>query len=614
MPSDWIPLHTLQTPILQQNLHYLQAAGAEIFPQLQPPPIDENLWLQNHEGLIRCRTGTNPPQWIFGEIHPREELNRLIAELQQYPKDLSLLVLLGNAAGYALACVLPELQRNSHLRILVLEPSTARIRATLALLRDVNTALKTGRLYFAVGTPNSEGILSAVRSYALWGYEPAACYRSPEIPLADDLEDWLLKYREESALYQQKRQEIISRISLPKTIQPKKEIKNVLLVDFWAGAPGGVHIQAIQKALHARSVNTQILTLNRYRIQDHGDEYRRQFGMRWLQTLETLQPDLILSYAHHAPQLISADLFAAFPCTWLQVVSTIAYYETQYYPQEHTAVIEKNLIPRLQRYGAPQVFYVPIVADYTAEQPIRSDGRFPVVFIGNSLGWSPEAVHVFFETIKERENLIRYIREAESVLRCLDVKTNLYRYLDEHPVPQISSEKEQYEVFRYLLCQATAARRIRLLESLIPLGLHIFGGDWNNVLSADSPLRGCLRGYLPIAEEPKIFAYGNLFLNIHSVGHMTGPNMRFFNTPGMGGFQISDQPDFSHFLLENRETIYYRTDAELVDRVQYFLSHPQDREEIRICGWERVRKEWTYQHWLNWIAAELKIALPDSDL
>ena len=610
MPSEWIPLAALKTPVLLQNLAYLRIIGSEVLPLLADADSSENLFFQNQDGIIRCRTGENPPQWLVGRSDPKAELEALRREMEGIPNDFTLLVMAGNRIGYSLAHLLPRLAENPDRRILVVEPSADRVLACFALV-ELHPALKSGRLHFSVSSITPDGLRDAVDQCNLWGFSNVVFHASPEIQSEIVAQDWVADYHRESERKAQQRLEVVERFSQVVRKKDRKIIKTILLIDFWTGAPGSAHLHALQRALKTFPVRTQLFPLNRYRIQDQGAEYRRLFEPQLLKVMESLQPDLILSYAHHAPQLVAQELYDSLKVTWLQAISTIAYFDTTFYAGEHTAVLEKHMIPNLQRWGAPHVFHIPIMADYVADQPTQTNGRLPIVFVGNSLGLSPEAVAQFFNRWAGRDALIRYLHEAEAALSRFDPSKHLYQYLNENPVPQITGEEEYFAVYRYLLCQASAARRCCLLEKIMPLGLHIFGGDWDNYLLPQSPLRACLRGYLPLPEEPKIFSQGVLFINIHSIGHVTGPNMRFFNVPGMGAFQLSDGPAFSEYLEPDRETVYYHTEKELIDRARFYLGHPKERDAIRFQGQKRVQRDWTYRQWIDRVCEQLGLSLPE---
>ncbi len=606
MASAWVSLDQINTPNLQRNLAYLQVMDGDLCQRLQTQYHDEPLEFQNQAGFIRCRVKEEPPRWLLGKNHLESEIQTIRKQVRQRAEEANVILLLGNALGYALAELLPLIVQNPGLRVFVVERSYARLRACLAFL-DIRAAYESGRLALTVGEPSTRGVIEAVRPFSPWRLEEPAVYCPPEDGW-NEIESLRKQWREEKCNYVHSRQSVIETVAA--RAYQEEITTRVLLLDCWPGAPGEAHIRAIQRALKQRGIEAPVIPFNRYLIERHGVEYRRRMEGKLLQAFEEVQPQWVLSYGYHGHQLVEPALMEKSGAVWLQVVSNIAYFDTTYSPIEHSALIERRLIPSFQKRGADHPFFVPLMADYSSPHPLPTNRAIPILFVGNSLGLPPSAVSEFMQRWQGREALVAYIQKAEQELSSFDSQLNLYDYLEDSPPPQLQSLEEEYAVFRYLLCQASAARRKKLLEKLLPCGLVLYGGDWENYLPSDSPLRACLKGPLPMQDEPKLFSYTHIFLNIHSIGHVTGPNMRFFNVAGLGGFQISDGKHFGEYLQPGEETVFYYSEEELLEQVRYYIAHPEKAERFRDQGHARVRRDWTYQNWLDWIERELSITLP----
>ena len=411
---------------------------------------------------------------------------------------------------------------------------------------------------------------------------------------------------EAAAPYASHREAILSALRASR-FGESEPIRRVLLIDCWPGAPGQKHIQAIEHALQRRRVAARTLTFDRYQIEAQGDAYRRFIEPQLLKALHAFQPHLVVSYGYHGSQLVRDDLFHAAPARWLQMVSNICYYNTQYYENEHTGLIEENLIPLFRKRGAPHPFFIPLMADYVLPQPVATSRNLPILFVGNSLALAPAEREALLAGWRDRPALCRYVQESLASLSRVECPTNMYQLLREHPIPQIETLEEEYAVFRFLLCEASAARRCRVLELLVPFGLALFGGDWSNALTPESPLLGCLRGRLPIDKDRDAFSHGSVFINIHSIGHVTGANMRFFNAAGMGAFQISDNPNLSRYLEPDKEIVFFTHEKDCVEKVRYYLAHPNEMDVVRAQAQERIRREWSYDRWAEWIAEPMGI-------
>ena len=566
----------------------------------------EDVLLQEVDGLIRCRVmNKGIESWIFGSGNCREELQQIRSQVAGIPPETALLILNGNSIGYVLAQVIPQFLRNPDLRILIHEPVSARLYACLAMI-DLRAALGTGRLHFFIGESGIPSIIESFKKWNLFGFQPFYILNAPEATFPIDREQFVQVYDQEFRKHEEQQKTLSIRLeNRRKEINSTKKIERIFLIDCWPGAPGEAHLKAIQNALHRRGMQTEYVVLNRYQIDGFEKEYRRMIQPGIQATLDRFHPDVVISYGYHAPKFLDQEWFDRSGAVWVQSVSNIAYYDTRYYSGERTVLIEDNLIPYFKKRGAHHPFFVPIMADYVSAQPVQTSRQIPIIFIGNCLGLAPKAAGEFITRWQGRDSLVNYIKQAEGVLGDFNSKTNLYDYLRENPMPQIAGEEEEYAVFRYLLCQGSAARRRKLLEKIVLLGLQLFGGDWPAYLPPDSPLHACFRGYLPLEEEAKAFHAGHIFVNIHSVGHVTGPNMRFFNVPGMGGFQISDGPLFSRYLQPDSEAVFFATEEEFVEKVLYYRNHYKEAEEIRCQGHLRIKKDWTYDRWVEMVFGQL---------
>lgn len=72
--------------------------------------------------------------------------------------------------------------------------------------------------------------------------------------------------------------------------------------------------------------------------------------------------------------------------------------------------------------------------------------------------------------------------------------------------------------------------------------------------------------------------------------------LREFEAPMSGAFYLTDWIEelADHYEI-GREIVCYRSHEELVDRARYYLAHDTEREAIRRAGYERARRDHTWQ-------------------
>ncbi|MFB5267216.1 glycosyltransferase [Paenibacillus enshidis] len=78
------------------------------------------------------------------------------------------------------------------------------------------------------------------------------------------------------------------------------------------------------------------------------------------------------------------------------------------------------------------------------------------------------------------------------------------------------------------------------------------------------------------------------------------PNPRCFEICAASAFQLTDARDnMASFYKPGEEIETYSTPQELIEKIEYYLTHDKERQEIALRGLERTLKEHTYAHRLH---------------
>lgn len=165
--------------------------------------------------------------------------------------------------------------------------------------------------------------------------------------------------------------------------------------------------------------------------------------------------------------------------------------------------------------------------------------------------------------------------------------------------------------------------RVKLFERLRIDGLKLWGNDWPDTWQ--TKLQDSGRRVTP-EETCLIYNASKINLNIHSsvngelleVGDFVNP--RTFEIAACGAFQIvNEQAPLASLFELNAELSTVQTVSELEDSIQYYLSHPEERNRIAHAAQQRVFAEHTYAHrmqraleslGLTKAAAQKTLALP----
>jgi spore maturation protein CgeB len=139
------------------------------------------------------------------------------------------------------------------------------------------------------------------------------------------------------------------------------------------------------------------------------------------------------------------------------------------------------------------------------------------------------------------------------------------------------------------------------------LKVHCFGDGWDN-------------GRISYEEMAEIFSTSKINLNISnslnhdirylvsSVGTLLGylrgvdknisqTKARNFEIPVQGGFELSEYvPSLGDYFDLSKEVVCYKDVGEAELLIGYYLKHEEERENIKLLGVERARKEHTFKN------------------
>jgi spore maturation protein CgeB len=137
--------------------------------------------------------------------------------------------------------------------------------------------------------------------------------------------------------------------------------------------------------------------------------------------------------------------------------------------------------------------------------------------------------------------------------------------------------------------------RARMLEAFEGYDLKIWGSNCPPWIS--SPVKGCYT-YRYVAEKEKAIAYrcAQVLVNTMHYTEIEGVNCTLFEAAGCGAFQITDwKPGLPELFEPEREVVTFRTRQELRAKVDYYLAHPAERQEIAARASARAHREHTYE-------------------
>jgi spore maturation protein CgeB len=153
---------------------------------------------------------------------------------------------------------------------------------------------------------------------------------------------------------------------------------------------------------------------------------------------------------------------------------------------------------------------------------------------------------------------------------------------------KISREKIVYAVGT----EITGRERYKILALLQSrCNVNLYSGDTDERLKKVN-----FKGVVDYnTQMPKAFRHSKINLNISLSLIQSGIPMRVLDVLACGGFLITNyQPEIAEYFENGRELVIYEDYIDLVQKVQYYLAHDDERREIARNGQQAVRERFNF--------------------
>ena len=267
---------------------------------------------------------------------------------------------------------------------------------------------------------------------------------------------------------------------------------------------------------------------------------------------------------------------------------------------------DRAAMVELHRFGVPNVIHLPMAAPdrrYDTD-PVDQSACKPVVsFVGgqNTMFFSSNAnvptADLFAGTL------------AHAVLADLsgttfyDIYHELYGLGE--PIREGDSNETQVQktlayfraklFFHAALSIRNRDRFVIFLKRKLGETFHLVGAGWDRAYGLPTQLPfPTAEGYL------NHFRRTAINLNLVNGNAETGLNMRHFEITAAGGFMLCyDQAELADHFTPGKECAVFESEQDLLDKIQYYLSHPEERAAIARAGQKRTLAQHLYSHRLE---------------
>ena len=115
--------------------------------------------------------------------------------------------------------------------------------------------------------------------------------------------------------------------------------------------------------------------------------------------------------------------------------------------------------------------------------------------------------------------------------------------------------------------------------------------------------------YVPLYEQTKIG------FNVHNRGLYTVGSYRLFELPANGVMQLSDGGEYLEtWFRRGEEIVQYDTPDDLIEKLEHYLEHGDERRAIALAGYRRVMREHRMSHRMRQLEELLGAGLRETSL
>jgi len=123
-------------------------------------------------------------------------------------------------------------------------------------------------------------------------------------------------------------------------------------------------------------------------------------------------------------------------------------------------------------------------------------------------------------------------------------------------------------------CYPERCELIRYLNTQLDTTVKVWGRGWRHCRGING------QGALSLQDSLKVHACSKISLNLHHVDTDNGFNMKYYEIPAAGGFQLCDWQPLLNDTALGRQTVACRSLPDFSEKIAYYLAHEQERYRI----------------------------------
>ena len=283
-------------------------------------------------------------------------------------------------------------------------------------------------------------------------------------------------------------------------------------------------------------------------------------------------------------------------------------------------IFDSHMVDELKKAGAENVFYMPMAVNakrlskITATPAQKEIVSADVSFVGSLY----TEKHTLYDRMTKLDEHTRGYLEGVMASQRLVYG---YSFIEDTLTPDIVAKMQEampletnvngfetveYTYANYFICRKiTQTERTEIFDELSKL--------LPNITTSAGKKAAPMKLYTPeptpflpdvknmgtvhyMHEMPLVFANSKINLNITLRSIQNGIPLRAMDIMGAGGFLLTNyQNDFNRHFTDGEDFVSFDSKTDLYNKIEYYLTHEDERKAIADNGCKKVRNEHTYE-------------------
>lgn len=385
------------------------------------------------------------------------------------------------------------------------------------------------------------------------------------------------------------------KVSFLAQTEGKKQHMRILFCEF-----GGLGEGAVVKALE-RMGHTVIEFMSHTDNYDYDEKYLDAV----VNQLQTCDCDMVLSFNFLPLVSKASKIFHKLYFSWIYDCPEMHLYSEAIFNENNRIfVFDRVQYERLLKVKPTYVYYLPLAGE-PAVEPLSKEEydtyHSEICFVGSLYNEKSKKFHEIEQLPEYLKGYVKGLAQAQLNVYgynflsdalpdgiVLQLKNALqWKLLDDYREDDREILADMY-IGQY--CSALDRKKtLQAVQMFFPVTIYT-DSDTSDIVGIEN--RGVADS---VTMMPQIFQAAAINLNITSKTIQTGVSQRVFDVLANKGFLITNyQAELFDLFTPGEDLVVYESLEDLIEKVQYYLEHEEERKQIAMHGYETLKQYYTY--------------------